>query len=237
MVAARWGCWVLERVREPGVRLGPGIAGAVRKWRNGYHGERGLVRQAPLGADRAVADRRERAFDDVGRAQMLPVLGREVVEGQQRIAILDQALDSLVVLDAPGFDEGVKGEERILPGLGHPDLLQCPFGFRLLALRQLVQDVGGLVDPAALAAGLRPHFLDRPPEAERAVGDREFGPDREPAPLQVEEEFLPGLRALAHAVDEVDELLLAFGRGADDDQQALGGIFEPGLHVDAVNQK
>lgn len=44
---------------------------------------------------------RERAFDDVRRAQMLPVLGREVVEGEQRIAILDQALDRLVVFDAP----------------------------------------------------------------------------------------------------------------------------------------
>jgi hypothetical protein len=29
-----------------------------------------------------VTHGRERAFDDVGRAQMLPVLGREVVEGQ-----------------------------------------------------------------------------------------------------------------------------------------------------------
>ncbi len=32
--------------------------------------------------------------------QMLPVLSREVVEGKQRVAILDQALDSLVVFDA-----------------------------------------------------------------------------------------------------------------------------------------
>src|SRR3981081_4520836 len=35
---------------------------------------------------------------------MLPVLSREVVEGKQRVAILDQALDSFVVFDAPGFD-------------------------------------------------------------------------------------------------------------------------------------
>src|SRR6266536_2615660 len=166
---------------------------------------------------------------------MLPVLGRELVEGQQRIAILDQALDSLVVLDAPGFDEGVEGEQRILPGLGHPDLLECPFGFRLLAPRQPVQDVGGLMHPAALAAGLRPHFLDRLPEAECAVGDRELGPHREPAPLHVEEEFPPGLPALARTVDEADQLLLAFRRGADDDQQALRGILEPGLHMDAVD--
>ena len=144
------------------------------------------------------------------RAQMLPVLGREVVESEQRVAILDQAFDRLVVFDAPGFDEGVERRERILLGLGHPDLLQRPLGFRVLALRQLVQDVGGLVHPAALAAGLGPHLLDRLPEAERAVGDRELGRHRKPTPLQVEKQLPPGLRTLAHAVDQADELLLAF---------------------------
>jgi hypothetical protein len=65
-------------------------------------------------------------------------------------------------------------------------------------------------------------LLDRLPEAERAVGDRELGRYRKPAPLQVEEQFPPGLGALAHAVDEADELFLALRRGADDNQQALG---------------
>src|ERR1700719_3932734 len=97
---------------------------------------------------------------------MLPVLSREVVEGKQRVAILDQALDSLVVFDAPGFDEGVERGECILLGLGHPDLLERTLGLRLLALGQLVQDIGGLVHPTALAARPRPHLLDRLPEAE-----------------------------------------------------------------------
>jgi hypothetical protein len=83
-----------------------------------------------------VAHRGERAFDDVRRARVLPVLGREVVEGEQRVAILDRSLDRLVVFDAPGLDEGVEGRKRILLGLGHPDFLQRPLGFRLLALRQ-----------------------------------------------------------------------------------------------------
>ena len=99
----------------------------------------------------------------------------------------------------------------------------------------LVQDVRGFVHPAALAARLGPHFLDRLPEAERAVGDHELGRRRKSAPLQVEEQFPPGLRTLAHTVDQADEFLLAFRRGADDDQQALGGVLEPGLHVDAVD--
>src|SRR3982074_2132366 len=72
---------------------------------------------------------------------MLPVLSREVVEGKQRVAILDQALDSLVVFDAPSFDEGVERGECILLGLGHPNLLERTLGLRLLALGQLVQDI------------------------------------------------------------------------------------------------
>src|SRR3981081_2017770 len=113
---------------------------------------------------------------------MLPVLSREVVEGKQRVAILDQALDSLVVFDAPGFDEGVERGECILLGLGHPDLLERTLGLRLLALGQLVQDIGGLVHPTALAACPRPHLLDRLPEAEGAAGDRELGSHRKPPP-------------------------------------------------------
>jgi hypothetical protein len=42
------------------------------------------------------------------------------------------------------------------------------------------------------------------------------------------------LRTLAHAIDQTDQLLLALGRGADDEQQALRTVLEPGLHMDAV---
>src|ERR1700726_2578383 len=108
---------------------------------------------------------------------MLPVLSREVVEGKQRVAILDQALDSPVVFDAPGFDEGVERGECILLGLGHPDLLERALGLRLLALGQLVQDIGGLVHPTALAAC-----------------PRELGSHRKPPPFEVEEELFPQLR-------------------------------------------
>ena len=75
----------------------------------------------------------------------------------------------------------------------------------------------------------------RLPEAERTVGDREFRPHRKSAPLEIEQEFLPRLRALAHAVDQADQLLLALRRRADDHEQALRVILKAGLHVDAVD--
>src|ERR1700757_1566075 len=34
---------------------------------------------------------------------------------------------------------------------------------------------------------------------------------------------------------EASKFLFALGRGADDDQQALRGVLEPGLHMDAVD--
>jgi hypothetical protein len=116
-----------------------------------------------------------------------------------------------------------------------PDVLQRPLGFRLLAVRQFVEDVGGFVHPAALAARLRPYLFDRLPESERTIGDRELGTNRQPTPLEIEEQFAPRLRTLAHPVGEADKLLPALGCGSDDDQQALRGIFETGLHVNAVD--
>src|SRR5438105_9077630 len=163
------------------------------------------------------------------------VRNREVVEGEQRVAILDQTLDRLVVFDAPGLDEGVEGRKRILLGFGHPDFLQRPLGFQLLALRQFVEDVGGFMHPAALAARVRPYLFERLPESKRAISDRELGANREPAPLQIEEQFPPRLRTLAHTVGEADKLLPALGCGSDDDQQALRAVFETGLHMNAVN--
>jgi hypothetical protein len=180
------------------------------------------------------AAQEKRLVDLIRRTQVFPELGWEVVEGEERIAILDEAFGRFLVFDAPSLDEGIERPKRILLGFRHPDLLQRALGFRLLALRQLVQHVGGLVHPAALAAGLRPYFLDRLPEAERAVGDREIGRHRKSAPLQVEQQLLPGLRTLAQAVDQTDQLLLALGRGADDNQQALRGVLEPSLYMDAI---
>ena len=163
-----------------------------------------------------------------------PVLGREVIEGEQRFAVLAEALDRLVVLDAIAFDEAIECSLGIRPGRRHPDALQGTLGLCLQALWQFVQDIRRLVYPAALPARLRPYLIDRLPEAERPVGDSELRGDRQAVPLEIEQQLLPGLRALADAVGKPNEFLLAFGGGADDYQQTLRVIFEPGLDVDAI---
>src|SRR6267378_501982 len=62
----------------------------------------------------------------------------------------------------------------------------------------LVQHVGGLVNPTALVPGAREDLFDRLPEAERAVADREVRRNLEPTLLDVDEELTPALRTLAH---------------------------------------
>src|SRR3954470_8315537 len=182
-----------------------------------------------------MADRRERALDRVRGPQVLPVLGGKIVEGEQGVAVLHEARDRLVVLDPVGLDKGLEGDQRLLFGLGHPDLLQRALGLPLQALGQLVQDVDGLVHPTALAARLGPDLLNGLPEAECAVGDRKLRAEGQPPPPEVEQQLPPGLHALAHAIGQANKLLLALRGGADDHEKALGVRLKAGLHVDAIN--
>ena len=45
---------------------------------------------------------------------MLPVLGREVVERQQHVAIFDRLFDRQLVFDAVGFNEQIEGDDGLL---------------------------------------------------------------------------------------------------------------------------
>jgi hypothetical protein len=123
---------------------------------------------------------------------------------------------------------------RIVPRRGHPDLVKSVLRAGLLALRQVVQHVGRLVAPAALRPRTRPDLRKRLPEAKRSVTDRELGVGREAARLHIKEQLLPGLLALAVAVDDGQELLLATGGRAHQDQDALTLLLESDVEVDAV---
>src|SRR5215468_10377477 len=136
-------------------------------------------------------------FDRIVRCR---TVGGEVVERQQRIAVLGQAINRSLVFDLVGFDKGVECRKGILLGLGHPDLLQCALGLAVQALWHLVQDVGGLVHPAALLAGCRPHLAERLPEPERAIGNRNLRRRCQAATLQIKQQITPRLRALAHTI-------------------------------------
>ncbi len=90
------------------------------------------------------------------------------------------------------------------------------------------------MDPAALLAGLAVDLAQRLPEAERAVADGELRRYRQAAALEVEQQLQPALLALAVAVAQADDVLVADLVGADDHQQALLVVLEAGLEVDAI---
>src|SRR5215212_11694751 len=56
-----------------------------------HHGQGGLTRQAALGLVGPQPDGSEGAFDRVAGPDVLPVLGGEVVEGEQALTVLAQA--------------------------------------------------------------------------------------------------------------------------------------------------
>src|SRR5262245_44016834 len=158
-------------------------------------------------------------FDRIVRwrtvAKVFPVLGWEVVERQERVSILAQAVGRLLVFWRVALDEGVERQLGGGLGFGHPDLLQRAFGLRLLALRQLGEHVRGLVHPAALLARFRPDLTGGLPEPERTIGDGEPRRRVQPAPLPVEQQIAPLLRPPAAAIGEADQFLAAFRRRAD----------------------
>ena len=67
------------------------------------------------------------------------------------------------------------------------------------------------MNPTALVPGSGKGFLDRPPEAERTVADREVRRDLEPTLLDVDEQLTPALRALADSSLKADKFLLPSG--------------------------
>src|ERR1700745_2338574 len=93
--------------------------------------------------------------------------------------------------------------------------------FAVLCTQQRCSRVFGQTSPGGL------------PEPERAIGDGEPRRHVEPAPLQVEQQIAPVLRALAGAIGKADQFLAAFRRRADQHQDALLFVFEARPEMDA----
>jgi len=70
-----------------------------------------------------MSDGGKGAFDWVGRSNVLPMLGWEVIEGQEHVAVFGQFADGFVVFHAVGCDEEVEGRLGIHPGFGLPNIV------------------------------------------------------------------------------------------------------------------
>lgn len=174
------------------------------------------------------------AFDRVGCADVFPMLGRVIVEGQQRIPVLDQLGDRLVPFDAIGFGEEVEGGIGCGLRLGLPDVVEVAFGLGLDGLRHRVQDVHGLVDPATLLPRRSKHLAQRGPEPQGTVADGKFRVLFQAAPLEIEQHLAPALRAFAEAVGHGQQLLAAIFIRPENHQNTLFFISHSRLEVDAI---
>src|SRR5208337_4176754 len=140
---------------------------------------------------------------------MVPVLSREVEEGEQSVPVLRQTSNRLLVLGAVFVGKHVDRRPGRRTGRRAVNLTKVCLHVDLDREGDLVEHVGSLVNPTPLVLGAREDLLDRLPEAERAIADREVRRDLETTLLDVDEKFTPALRALAHPSLEADEFLLA----------------------------
>ena len=127
-----------------------------------------------------MPDRREHAFDGICRPQMVPMLGREVEEGEQRFAVLRQAFDRLVVLRVVFLGEDIDRYLGQSAAWRQVNFAQIFLHVRLYRQRDLVQYVRGLMHPAALVPRAGKDLVERLPEAERTVANSDFRSDLQP---------------------------------------------------------
>ena len=105
------------------------------------------------------------------------MLGREIEERQQCVAVPEKAIDGFVVLGRVFLGEGRQRGVGDSAVFGEPDFAQIPMRVGLNRLRQLVENVQGLVLPASLVTGRGKGFVQGLPKAKRPVAHRDVRRD------------------------------------------------------------
>ncbi len=100
--------------------------------------------------------------------------GNRFERRQQHVAVLEQAIDGFVVFGRVLF---LRRSSWRLPPRRGSDLAQILVRIGLHGLRQLVENIQGLVHPAPLMARRWKNFSERFREAKRAVADRNLWRD------------------------------------------------------------
>lgn len=118
-----------------------------------YHDHPRFMRQASLSACRTMTHGCEGALDGIAGADVLPMLGREIVERQQRLAILGQAISGFIVFGLVLGKKAIEGFLGLVAAFGHPCFLEIRLRFGLNRFRHFVEHIHGFVDPAPLLPG------------------------------------------------------------------------------------
>jgi len=130
------------------LQAAPGFGGGVDELED--HELGGPRRQRSFRPHGSMTHGGEHALDRVRGAQVIPVLGGKIEEGEQGLAILGQAGDRLVVLGAVFVGEPVDRRLGRRTCRRAVDLTKVGLHVDLDRESDLVQDIGSLVDPTPL---------------------------------------------------------------------------------------
>jgi len=150
--------------------------------------------------------------------------------------VLLETLCGFGIFGAVNIDKIIKVALGFVFFRGLPDLMQFGFGRCLQALWQLIEHVGGLVNPAALPAGVAVYLGQRFPEAQGAVSHGQLRTNLKTATFETQQQLGPGQFAFAESTLDGNQLLGTVFGGADDHQQALL-IVHAHVAVDAIGPK
>jgi len=162
------------------------------------------------------------------------VLRREVVEGQEDVAVLLEARHRFRVLRTVLLDEEVERLVGFVLRFGHPDLVEISLGLGVKSARQLAENVRRLVNPAALLARFRKDFAEGGPKTDGPVAHRDLRRDGKTTMLDVHEQFAPALLMFAVSVEETDDFLLSVPGGPHEYEDALALVFQADVEVDPI---
>ncbi len=147
-----------------------------------HEAQRRLLAQAVPRLRRSQADGGEGRLDGVRRPKTPPVRRREVVEGEQLLAVPRQAIGGFRVLRLPGGTEALKSLLRMRTGVRPPYLVQHRLRFALNPFGQPVEHVRRLVHPAALRTGFGIYLGQGRPQPQPTVAHRQLRRPHAPVP-------------------------------------------------------
>ena len=165
---------------------------------------------------------------------MHPVIGWEIVETEELLFILGQAFAGGWELRFVEAEEFLVSFEDILLRYCHLHVVDSLLRLALSALGHLVEDVGGLVNPAALGAGGGELFGSRRPETLRTIASSQSWELLQPSVFQVPENFLIGQFASPVAIKDRQKFLFTLPSRSDHHHNAAALIVLAHVEVNPI---
>src|ERR1700758_2361739 len=132
---------------------------------------------------------------------MGPVLGREVVKGEQPFFVFLQALGRFWILRLVTGDELVVSCQSRFAGRRQVHFMDQLLSLALNTFGHFIEDIGRLMHPAPLLSYWAIFFLQSAPESKRTVADGQLRCAGKAQAFELPKHFTPGLGAFPVPID------------------------------------